>query len=303
MRALQIRLGVSMKRSRPLFWSVVAAVAFAGCSIASSSQGKASPSQSDFVEVYRRAHDKHDVEAMRKLYCWDGATSEMKEITERYSYDFEDKIIDIKLTNEHPKERPNQFIKDGVTYGFNLPVVLELLVEYPPPTKGAHNANYYPVGIKDGRYLIAIMVPKGAGQATSSSASTPSQTGQAPKSAQTGETSAAGQPIVVPNETTLTVRLNQIVGVKLISTGGAFSATVSDPVVVNGATVIPAGAAVRGIVSKEGNYSPQLALNSVTVTGTPHRVHTTSSTFNEQIEYPAGTELSFKLVRQLTLQK
>ena len=293
-----------MKRSQLLFWSVVAAVALAGCSIASSSQGKASPSQSDFVEAYRRAHDKHDVEAMRKLYCWDGATPEIKEITEKYSYDFEDKIIDIKLTNEHPKERPNQFIKEGVTYGFNLPIVLELLVEYPPPTKGAHNASYYPVGTKDGRYLIAVMVPKqGAAKATSSSALTPSQTGQARKSAQTGETSAAGQPIVVPNETTLTVRLKQIVGVKLISTGGAFSATVSDPVVVNGVTVIPVGAVVQGIVTKEGNYSPQLALNSVTVNGTPRRIHTTSSTFNEQIEYPAGTELSFKLVRQLNLQK
>lgn len=292
-----------MKRSQLRFCSVVAAVALAGCSIASSLQGKASPSQSDFVEAYRRAHDTRDVEAMRELYCWDGATSEMKEITERYSYDFEDKIIDIKLTSEHPKERPNQFIKDGVTYGLNLPVVLELLVEYPPPTKGARNANYYPVGIQDGRYLIAVMVPKGVGLAASSSASTPSQTGQALKSAQAGEASAAGQPIVVPNETTLTVRLKQIVGVKLISTGGAFSATVSDPVVVNGATVIPVGAAVQGIVTKEGNFSPQLALNSVTVNGAPRRIHTTSSTFNEQIEYPLGTELSFKLVRQLTLQK
>jgi hypothetical protein len=94
-----------------------------------------------------------------------------------------------------------------------------------------------------------------------------------------------------------------VAGIKLISTGGAFSATVSAPVEVNGVTVIPAGAAVEGIVTKEGNYSPQLALNLVTVNGTPRRIHTTSSTFNEQIEYPAGTELSFKLVRQLILQK
>jgi hypothetical protein len=72
-----------MKRSHLLFGSVVAAVALAGCSIASSSQGKTSPSRSDFVEAYRLAHDKHDVEAMGKLYCWDGATPEMKEISER----------------------------------------------------------------------------------------------------------------------------------------------------------------------------------------------------------------------------
>jgi hypothetical protein len=48
MRALQIRLGVSMKRSQLLFWSVVAAVALAGCSIASWSQNRTCEKRSVF---------------------------------------------------------------------------------------------------------------------------------------------------------------------------------------------------------------------------------------------------------------
>jgi hypothetical protein len=294
-----------MKLSHVLCCSVAAAAALAGCSTTrSSSPGSAGPSQSHFIEAYRRAHDTHDVESMRKLYCWDGVTPDIREITERYNYDFEEKITDIKLTSEHPKERPNEYIKDGVTYGFNLPVVLELVVEYPPLSKGAHSANYYAVGIKDGRYLIALMAPKqGSVQAPSSSAPTASKTGPAREPEQIPETSVPGQPIVVPDNTTLTIRLKQVVGAKLINTGGAFSATVGEPVEVNGITVIPAGAAVQGIVTKDGIYSPQLALNSVTVSGTPRRIQTSSISLGEQIEYPAGTELSFKLVRPLDLQR
>jgi len=43
---------------------------------------------------------------------------------------------------------------------FNLPATLELVVELEPLTKGASNTNYYPVGFKDGHYLITLMAPK-----------------------------------------------------------------------------------------------------------------------------------------------
>lgn len=295
-----------MKLPRLLCVSVAALTAFAGYSQArTASQDHAGPSQSNFIAAYRRAHDARDVDAMRKFYCWDGVTPEIRDITERYAYDFEDKIIDIKLTSEHPKERPNQYVKDGVTYGFNLPIVLELLVEYPAPTKGAHNTNYYPLGVKDGHYLIAVMVPKqDVAQVAANAVATPSGAAKARRPAHTGQTSGSGQSIVVPGETTLTVRLTQSVGERLLRIGGgAFSATLEESVEVNGVTIIPAGAMVQGIVTKEGDYSPQLALNSVTVNGTVRRIETTTITFNQRIEYPAGTELSFKLIRPLNLQK
>ena len=56
-------------------------------------------------------------------------------------------------------------------------------------------------------------------------------------------------------------------------------------------------------MTKEGDYSPQLALKSVTVNGTVRRIETTTITFNRRIEYPTGMELSFKLIRSLNLQK
>lgn len=295
-----------MKLPRLLCVSVAALTAFAGYSQARPTpQDNAGPSQSDFIAAYRRAHDARDVDAVRKLYCWDGVTPEIKDITERYAYDFEDKIIDIKLTSEHPKDRPNQYAKDGVTYGFNLPIVLELVVEYPAPTKGAHNTNYYPVGVKDGHYLMAVMVPKqSVAPVAANAVAAPNRGAKAHLPAHTGQTSASGQSIVVPGETALTVRLTQSVGERLVGVGGgAFSATLAESVAVNGVTIIPVGAVVRGIVTKEGDYSPQLALSSVTVNGTVRRIETTTITFNQRIEYPAGTELSFKLIRSLNLQK
>lgn len=295
-----------MKLPRLLCVSIAALTALAGYSQPPSApQDKAGTSQSDFIAAYRRAHDARDVDAMGKLYCWDGVTPEIKDITERYAYDFDDEIRDAKLTSEHPRDRPNQYVRDGVTYGFNLPIVLELLVEYPAPTKGAHNSNYYPVGVKDGHYLIAVMVPKqGVGQVSANAVATPSRAPKARASAQTGQSSASAQSIVVPGETALTVRLTQPVGERLVGIGGgAFSATLAESVEVNGVTIIPVGAIVQGIVTKEGDYSPQLALNSVTVNGTVHRIETTAITFNQRIEYPAGTELSFKLIRPLNLQR
>jgi hypothetical protein len=286
--------------------SVAALTALAGYSQArSASQDNAGPSQTEFVAAYRRAHDARDVDAMHKLYCWDGVTAEIKNITEQYAYNFEDKIIDIKLTSEDPKDRPNQYGKEGVTYGFNLPIVLELLVEYPAPTKGAHNTNYYPLGLKDGHYLIAVMLPKqGVAQIAANTVATASRAAKPRAPAHTGQTSASGDSVVVPGETRLTVRLTQPVGEGPVGiASGAFSATLAESVEVNGVTIIPAGAMVQGTVTKEGDYSPQLALNSVTVNGTVRRIETTAITFNQRIQYPAGTELSFKLIRPLNLQK
>ena len=303
-RRLRTRFGRAMKLPRLLCVSVAALTALAGYSQARpATQDNAGPSQSDFIAAYRRAHEARDVSAMRTLYCWDGVSPEIKDITERYAYDFEDTTVDIKLTSEHPKDRPNQYAKDGVTYGFNLPIVLELVVEYPAPTQGAHNTNDYPVGVKDGHYLIGFMVPKqSVAPVAANAVAAPNRAAKA--HTRTGQTSASGQSIVVPGETALTVRLTQSVGERLVGIGGgAFSATLAESVAVNGVTIIPVGAVVQGIVTKESDYSPQLALSSVTVNGTVRRIETTTITFNQRIEYPAGTELSFKLIRPLNLQK
>ena len=134
-----------MKCFQLLCWSLAAMSALVGCSRSplSEQNGTHTP-QSDFIEAFRRAHDRHDAEAMHKLFCWDGATPEVRESAERNSYAFfEEKIVSIKMTSKHPAGRVNEFTKDGVTYVFNLPAASELVVELEPLTRGASNTNYY----------------------------------------------------------------------------------------------------------------------------------------------------------------
>ena len=150
-----------MKCFQLICWSLAAMSALVACSGSTlSGQNSTNTPQSDFIEAFRRAHDRRDAEAMRKLFCWDRVTPQVRESAERHSYAFEEKIVSIKMTSEHPAGRVNEFTKDGITYAFNLPAASELVVELEPLTRGASNTNYYPVGFKDGHYLITLMAPK-----------------------------------------------------------------------------------------------------------------------------------------------
>jgi len=122
-----------MKCIQLLCWSFAALSALVSCSRSSlSEQNSTHTPQSDFIEAFRRAHDRHDAEAMHKLFCWDGATPEVRESAERNSYAFEEKIVSIKMTSEHPAGRVNEFTKNGITYAFNLPAASKLGVELEP---------------------------------------------------------------------------------------------------------------------------------------------------------------------------
>lgn len=91
------------------------------------------------------------------------------------------------------------------------------------------------------------------------------------------------QPVVVPAGTVLTVRLVDAVGSKISQPGQAFTATVADPVTVDGKTIIPAGANASGTVVDakplgrfKGAASLQLKLTLVTVNGAALPVDTSS---------------------------
>jgi hypothetical protein len=73
-----------MKISRQLCRSMMAiAVFFWGCATTKSEQAtNAQPSQSELIDGYRQAHDRRDLQAMLKLFCWDGVTPEVKKVTE-----------------------------------------------------------------------------------------------------------------------------------------------------------------------------------------------------------------------------
>jgi len=55
-------------------------------------------------------------------------------------------------------------------------------------------------------------------------------------------------PVVVPEGTTLRIRINQHISVKTSHAGDTFDGTIVDPVMVNGAEVIPAGSLAQGRV-------------------------------------------------------
>jgi len=126
------------------------------------------------------------------------------------------------------------------------------------------------------------------------SAATPSQPAQAqPAPAQPAPAAPAPPPpIVVPAGTAITMRLAQSVGSKISQAGQSFSGTVAHPVVVGGATAIPAGAKVSGTVIDAkplgrfaGGASLSLRLNSVDIQGSDVPIKTSSVT---QVEKGKG---------------
>jgi len=91
-------------------------------------------------------------------------------------------------------------------------------------------------------------------------------------------------PVTVPELTAIHVTLDQAVTSNQNRPGDHFEATVSEPVVIGGKTVVPQGARAKGIVvdAKQsgrlrGRARLQLALQTLTVNGQTYHVQTTSS--------------------------
>ena len=100
---------------------------------------------------------------------------------------------------------------------------------------------------------------------------------------------AAPQPIVVPSGTVLTVRLGETLSSKQSQAGQSFSATLAEPVEVDGQTVIPSGATASGTVVAahsagkfKGASLLQIKLNSITVGGRQRTIETSSVARSEK---------------------
>lgn len=103
--------------------------------------------------------------------------------------------------------------------------------------------------------------------------------------AASGSKSAASKPvketITIPAGTVITVRLGETLSSKSSSAGQGFAATVAEPVVVDGKTVIEKGAAARGSVVDakamghfKGGALLEVKLDSVTIEGKDTAVET-----------------------------
>jgi hypothetical protein len=91
-------------------------------------------------------------------------------------------------------------------------------------------------------------------------------------------------PVTLPDQTPIHVTLEQALASNQNRPGDHFDATVSEPVVIDGKTVIPAGAHAEGLVVDarhsgrlKGRARLQLELQSVEVNGTSYDIRTTSS--------------------------
>jgi hypothetical protein len=129
-----------------------------------------------------------------------------------------------------------------------------------------------------------------AGQATMQNLATTTPAATAATDSSKAEpaatTTAAAQAVVVPAGTTLTVRLGEKLGSRISKLGQTFSATLDDDVVVDGKTVIAAGASVNGEVAfvRPGGAlvaepNVQLKLTSVNVKNADLAVATSTRSF------------------------
>lgn len=92
-------------------------------------------------------------------------------------------------------------------------------------------------------------------------------------------------PIVVPAETKITVVTDEALSSKTATSGQTFSATVEEPVEVDGRVVIPKGAQATGVVKDakpagrfKGGAALELTLTSITINGRKHEIQTTAPT-------------------------
>jgi len=105
----------------------------------------------------------------------------------------------------------------------------------------------------------------------------------APAAAPQPAPEAPPKPIVVPAGTVLTVRLQQALSSKTSNQGDPFNATLAEPVLVGGKTVIPAGSSVSGTVTEahqagrfKGGATLNLVLSAVTVGPKTYQISTTT---------------------------
>jgi hypothetical protein len=102
-------------------------------------------------------------------------------------------------------------------------------------------------------------------------------------STQTTSPTPPPQPVILPAGTLLTVRVNKTVGSSTSKSGDKFTASLAEPVVYKGQTVIPSRSAVAGVISQaqqggkiKGSSSLTLKLVSLTVKGLQYPISTGS---------------------------
>jgi hypothetical protein len=119
--------------------------------------------------------------------------------------------------------------------------------------------------------------------ATDANASSSPESGASSTKHAAKEAPPRPKPIVVPAGTVISVVLDETIGSKISTPGQQFSASVREPVDVDGRVAIPKGARATGLVKDakragrfKGGAQLELTLASIDINGTNYDVHTTA---------------------------
>jgi hypothetical protein len=112
-----------------------------------------------------------------------------------------------------------------------------------------------------------------------------------------------GASVTVPVMTPLTVKLDETVNARTAANRPGFTATIKNPVQVDGVTVIPANASAGGLVNKQAQAGGELVLNSVFVNGRMYRITTSPVSFSQKTNFRAGSTITFHLVLSLNIAR
>ncbi len=135
---------------------------------------------------------------------------------------------------------------------------------------------------------VAVQQAAAPSAAETAAAAAPAPT-QAPPPPPAEKPKPKPQPVVIPAGTVLDVKLTQPLSSKTAQAGDPFTATLADPIVAHGKTVIPAGATVTGKVvdakSKgkvKGEARLELAATSISVHGKTYPIQASMQGLTEK---------------------
>jgi hypothetical protein len=126
----------------------------------------ASPSddaaQAGLIAAYRAAHDKKDVEAMLKLYCFDGVSDDMRQtIRENVEDELRHPIASVSIEPVAPGTH-GPTVEGGVHWRPSLEVIAQLIANFDTskarPGELATQQVKHSIGKKQGTYHFTVPV-------------------------------------------------------------------------------------------------------------------------------------------------
>jgi hypothetical protein len=112
-----------------------------------------------FIAAFRAAADKKDLEAMLRLYCWDGISAEWREVV---AGNVRDELLQEVDTVQivHAGDLRDSSVEGGVHWKANLKPVARLHVTYKPGLQGRMNLTQKDdsLGMKNGSYMIPVSI-------------------------------------------------------------------------------------------------------------------------------------------------